>query len=247
MSTRTQASLLDDETKKAQGSHKPGDGTTPPIANGAFVQFGSTRGRVDLVVTNGKVPGVEEDVEGSKNSPAVRVAIWDKDGDGYKPSRRKVGKMMHTVKKIPPLTRSGKAAPGADLVALLADHEARGLDESSRVTGTAVKTVYDRGCNSWPGFEATSLTRQQWATGRVKAFLSVAAGDDPGAYSRDLGLLSKAHPRHPEHQPVETKDDHADHADEGAEGAEGDTVIVDGEQLTKHLSMFAEFDDQQDD
>jgi hypothetical protein len=218
------------QTKKARGTHKPGGGTPPPIDTGSFVQWGNTRGRVDLTVTNGKVPGVEEDVEGSKDSPAVRVVIWEPDGDGYKPSRKKVGKMAHTLKRIQPLTRKGKAAPGADLVTLLADHEDRGLGEPARVTGGAVKAVYDRGSASWPGPTRTSLTRQQWATDRVKAFLAVAAGDtEPGAYSRDTALLSKQHPAHPEHK--------------DATGEDGeDKVEVDVSEVQRHLEMFTDAD-----
>jgi hypothetical protein len=210
------------ETKKAQGTHKPGGGTPPPIANGSFVQFGNTRGRVDLVVRTGKVPGVDDDVEGSKDSPAVRVVIWDKDGDGYKPSRRKVGKMAHTLKRIAPLTRTGgKSTGGVDLVGMLAAHEARNLPPHARVTGAAVKAVYDRGLAGWPGFERTTLTREQWAAGRVKSFLAVAAGDAPSHRPRDVGLLSKSHPAHPQYRP-------------------GQTVRIKAADIERDLAMFAE-------
>jgi hypothetical protein len=222
-------------TKKAQGTHKPGGGTPPSIDTGSFVQWGSNRGRVDLVVTNGKVPGVDDDVEGSKDSPAARIVVWEPDGDGYKATRQKVAKMVHTLKRIPPLT-SGKSLRGGDLIGLLADHEATVADadgtvpDTAHVTGVAVKTVYDRGLAAWPGDEHTTLTREEWATSRVKAFLATAAGDDPGDYSRDLALLSKAHPAHPAH---------AEHkaANDGDE-----TVEVDVSEVEKHLEMFADAD-----
>jgi hypothetical protein len=186
---------------KGGGRPKPGGGTPPPITSGSFVQWGSNRGRVDLIVTNGKVPGVEEDVSGAKDSPAVRVVVWESDGNGgYKPSRKKVGKMAHTLKRIQPL-RSGKsAAPAEDLVTLLAEHEARDLPAHAQVSALAVKAVYDRGAAEWPGYDKVDLSRRQWATSRVKAFLAVAAGDDPAGYVNDLGLLSKSHPRHPGHR-----------------------------------------------
>lgn len=181
-------------------------GSPPSIDSGSFVQWGSNRGRVDLVVTNGKVPGVEDDVEGSKDSPAVRVVVWEKDGDGYKPSRKKIGAMVHTLKRIAPL-HPAKALPGErpgeDLVSLLAEHEARGLPDHAQVTAAAVSAVYNRGIKAWPGEHSTTLTRQQWAVGRVKAFLAVASGEDPHGYYRDLGLLSKAHPRHPQYRPTD--------------------------------------------
>jgi hypothetical protein len=166
-----------------------------------------------MVVTSGKVPGVDGDVEGSKKTPAARVVVWEKDGDGYKPGRKKIGMSTHTLKRIAPLS-SGKAATGGSataLVELLAQHEARveydALGDSARVTGLAVKSVYERGLKAYPEGK-TLLTREQWAEDRVGAFLSVAAGDTVDNYTRDLGLLPKAHPLHPEStyaaEPVET-------------------------------------------
>lgn len=184
---------------------KPGGGTPPPISTGTFVSWSGGRGRVDQVVTNGKVSGIEDDVEGTAKSPACRVVVWEKDGDGYKPSKKKVGAMAATLKRIPPL-RSGKKSAGTTsattLVEMLGDHDQRiideGLTDDARVSGKAVKEVYDRGIASWPGVLRTGLTREQWGEQRVKAFLDTAAGSPVEGYTRDLSLLAKAHPMNPE-------------------------------------------------
>lgn len=188
---------------------KPGGGTPPPIASGSFVSWSGGRGRVDLVVTNGKVPGIDDEVEGSKDSPACRVVVWEKDGTGYKATGKKIGAMAKTLKRIPPLRSGKKSAPMTSATALLemiAAHEQRiedgGLGDDARVRGSAVKSVYDRGCASWPGVLRTGLTREQWGQERVKAFLDTAAGKPMENYVNDLGLLAKTHPLNPESKAI---------------------------------------------
>jgi N12 class adenine-specific DNA methylase len=186
-----------------------GGGDKPPaIAVGTYVSWNGGRGRVDLVVTNGKVPGVSEDVEGSKKSPAVRVTVWEKDGSGYKATGKKKGAMAATLKRIPPLQKAGKKSdPAGELVALVAEHEQKILDgtlpEDARVSGIAVKTVFDRGVESWPGSDVTILSAQQWAVGRVKAFLATAAGDRVPHYRRDADLLPGAEAKVAVSEPAE--------------------------------------------
>lgn len=176
---------------------KPGGGTPPPISNGSFVSWSGGKGRVDLIVTNGKVPGVSGDVEGTDKSPAARVIVYE---DG-KSTGRKVGVSTHTLKRIPPInagTKKKSAAPAA-LVSLVADHETRceemELPSHARVTGFAVKAVYDRGLAGYPGPDRTVLTAQEWALGRVQHFAKVAIGDEdtPG---HDTDLLAPEHPMH---------------------------------------------------
>jgi hypothetical protein len=216
---------------------KPGGGTPPPISSGTFVSWSGGRGRVDLVVTNGKVPGIDDEVEGSKDSPACRVVVWEKDGDGYKPGRKKIGAMAKTLKRIPPL-RSGKksaAVTGATkLVEMMADHEQRitdeGLGDEAKVSGAAVKSVYERGCASWPGVLRTGLTREEWGQGRVKAFLDTAAGAPMNNYVHDLGLLAKEHPMHPESKAIMS----VTPSDQGGV----DYVTLDQKELTEQLNAL---------
>lgn len=177
-----------------------GKDAPPSIDRGSFVSWSGGKGRVDLIVTNGKVPDAPGDVEGTPPSPAARCVVWEKDGEDWKAGTNKYAAKVQTLKRIPPLTKSGKSLGGLDaLVGLLADHEqeieAKNLPDSARVTGLAVKTVADRGMEGWPGDEVTSLTREQWAVGRVKAFLETAAGDDLAPMNPDdTDMLSQIHP-----------------------------------------------------
>lgn len=226
------ASLVAEARERIEGKAfppKPGDGTPPPISTGTFVSWNGGRGRVDLTVTNGKVPGIDDEVEGSKDAPACRVVVWEKDGDGYKATRKKIGAKAKTLKRIPPLRSGGKksANSATALVEMLAGHEQRiedeGLGETAHVTGLALKSVYDRGLTSWPGVVHTGLTREQWAQGRVKAFLDTAAGEPLENYVHDLGLLAKSHPLHPETKTTAT-DTEAKAIATIAAGADGGVV-----------------------
>lgn len=181
---------------EVKASAKPGDGTPPPISNGSFVSFSGGKGRVDLIVKKGKVPGVEGDVEATDASPAARVVVW-KDG---KATREKRAFNTHRLKRIAPLDGPEKKAdPASRLVALVSAHETRcsalGLSSVQRVTGEAVKSVYDRGIEAYPGADRTSLTRQEWALARAEHFVKVAAGSvDVKSAGNDVDLL---HPDHP--------------------------------------------------
>lgn len=195
------ATLLDE----AKAAKKPGGGTPPPISNGSFVAWDGGEGRVDLVVTNGKVPGVSEDVEGTTKSPAARVVVYE---DG-KATGKKIGASTHTLRRIAPIgsARQKKSAHPGRLVSLLSEHETKcaemDLPSHAHVTGFALKAVYDRGVQAWPGHEVTTLTAQEWAIGRVEHFVKVAAGDvAPRAAGHDTDLLA---PEHPLHTPSATK------------------------------------------
>lgn len=221
---------------------KPGGGTPPPISTGTFVSWSGGRGRVDLVVTNGKVPGIADEVEGSKGSPACRVVVWEKDGDGYKPSKKKIGAMAKTLKRIPPLRSGKKSAPTTSatrLVEMLAGHEQRieddGLGDQARVSGASVKAVYERGVAAWPGVLRTGLTREQWGQERVKAFLDTAAGAPMENYVHDLGLLAKSHPLNPETKAI---------ADITLNGTEGiDYVTIDQDEINQRIqALMADVD-----
>lgn len=189
------ASLLRDV--KAAARPKPGDGTPPPISTGSFVSFPGGKGRVDLTVSKGKVPGVEGDVEGTDKSPAARVVVW-KDG---KPTREKRAFSTHKLKRIAPLDKPEKKAdPAATLVAMVAQHERRvsalRLPPERRVSGIAVKSAYDRGMAAWPGESKTSLSRTEWGLARAEHFVRVAAGD-VGEKSRAGNDVDLLHPDHP--------------------------------------------------
>jgi hypothetical protein len=184
--------------KKPSGGGNPqqdGGGDKPPaIDRGSFVQVGSLRGRVDLIVTNGKVPGVDGDVEGTTDSPAARVVVWEKDGSGYKASARKIGVSVARAKRIAPL-QSSKALAALERVEDLhmaheALIEAKELPERATVGPDAVKVAFERGIRSWPGYDDAGCGPEDWGVGRVEAFLATAAGFRPDGYHRDDDLLT---------------------------------------------------------
>ncbi len=180
---------------KTAARPKPGGGTPPPISTGNFVSWSGGKGRVDLLVTSGKVPGVSGDVEGTTEAPAARVVVW-KDG---KATDEKIAASTHTLRRIPPLDKPTKDAldPVAALVTTVADHDARcealSAPDYRRVTGVAVKSAYDRGIDAWPGADRTTLTPEQWGLGRAEFLVKVAAGVVDVA-GNDADLL---HPDHP--------------------------------------------------
>jgi hypothetical protein len=215
---------------------KPGDGTPPPISTGTFVSWPGGRGRVALVVTNGKVPGIEDEMEGSASSPAAQVVVWERSGDGYKPSRKKVGAKLQTLKRIAPL-QSGKKSSAVTsatrLVEMIAEHEQRieseDLGETARVSGASVKSVYERGLAAWPGVLRTGLTREEWAQERVKAFMNTAAGMTIDNYVNDHGLLAKSHPKHPDFESKAIMDV----TPSGADGVE--YVTIDQDEVNQRI------------
>ena len=181
---------------EAKGAAKPGGGTPPPISTGSFVSFPGGKGRVDLVVSKGKVPGVEGDVEATSDSPAARVVVW-KDG---KATREKRAFSTHKLKRIAPLDKPEGKSPVDRLVVLARVHSERcsayNLPEFRWLPADAVKTAYERGLESWPGAEATSLSREEWAVGRAEHLVKVAAGEvaRKSAAGHDRDLLHPGHP-----------------------------------------------------
>jgi hypothetical protein len=213
-----------DRTVQSKGfPPKPGGGTPPPISSGSFVSWSGGKGRVDLVVKNGKVPGVDDDVEGTADSPAARVVVWE----DRKPTRKKVAAKVATLKRIAPLTfGKEKKEPSVALMELVADHEQRIADgelpAEAAVSGRTVKAVFDRGVQAWPGEAKTTLTAEQWAVGRVEAFLTVAGGGEVKGYRRDADLLPAPAPAEHLHAPV------------------GERVSIDPAELKAALAGFTE-------
>lgn len=180
-------------------------GSTPPeITSGSYVSWDGGKGRVDLVVSTGKVPGVSEDVEGTEKSPAARVVVYEDD----KATSKKIGASTHTLRRIPPIRGSKSLThPSMALVDALAAHEEAvevlGLPEHARVSGKAMKAVYDRGIKSYPGSDLTTLDAAQWAYGRVEHFVKVATGDAGPTLGHDTDLLDPAHPDYTGEPPLD--------------------------------------------
>jgi len=158
------------------------------IAAGAFVSGNFGKGKVEVVVTNGKVPGVDTDIEGTKDSPACRVQVYEETDGDWKASGKKIGVKASGLKTIPPLGKAkfGKKSGAAGLVLLVA--EAKALPADQQPTAEAIRTVYERGLRAWPEGK-TILQAEEWALGRAQAFVHLAQGIGTEGYVGDNDLL----------------------------------------------------------
>jgi hypothetical protein len=141
---------------------------------------GKLRGRVELMVTNGgTVPGVTAGLVGTKTHPVARVRLYRQQGKSWAPTDVRAAVDARALTPLTPgqLTRPASKDPSAQLVLKVARHA--GPAGSGKPTAEAIRTVYQRGLDSWPGEQATVLTAKKWALGRVDAFVAKAEGYDP--------------------------------------------------------------------
>lgn len=166
---------------EAKGKPNPfaGGGGKPNIGVGSWVSWGGKVGRVDLIVTDGTVPGVEGDHEGTKAKPVARVVEWAKSGLTKTKHAVPVSKLATTFPRS-----SKKSAQEENLTTLIEQGLPLGVEAK------AVQTAYDRGMQSWPGFEHTPVKPAGWAAGRAAAL--VKAAQDPNAPCNDRDLLRPA-------------------------------------------------------
>lgn len=163
------------------------------ISNGSFVVGKGLVGRVDLVVTAGQVPGVEGEVEGTKDHPVARVVRWQ-DGAPLAGSA-KTAVALDDLHAVPPL--DGDDHTGFE-AALLAHRDHALYSEETQQPETVnlnmidVAKAYERGIEDWPGAAMTDLSQEEWAVGRVKHLCAVALGREPE--TNDSDLLHKDHP-----------------------------------------------------
>lgn len=177
---------------KGPGGKGPDTGSSTrkeTIAAGAFVSGPFGKGKVEVVVTSGKVPGIDTDVEGTKSAPAVRIRVYEETDGEWKASDKKVGAKVSALKTIPPLgaAKFGKKSGAAGLVLLTAN--AAHLPEGERPTAEAIRSAYTRGLNAWPGEAKTLLPAAEWALGRAEAFVQKCQGIDTPGYVGDDDLL----------------------------------------------------------
>jgi hypothetical protein len=176
---------------KGNGGKGPdtGDGARKEtIAAGAFVSGPFGKGKVEVVVTSGTVPGVDTDVEGTKAEPAVRVRVYEADGDDWKATERRVAAKVGKLKTIPPLgaAKFGKKSGAAGLVLLTA--QAAQLPDDQRPEAKAIRTAYQRGLNAYPEGKA-AISREEWALQRAEAFVQLCQGVGTQGYVGDDDLL----------------------------------------------------------
>lgn len=94
------------------------------ISKGDFVTWGSSggaaRGKVERIVTDGKVsiPDSDVTVSGTEDDPAALIRVWRPRGEGWAASDRVVGHKVSTLKKIAPLKESEKSFDDIEIKAV---------------------------------------------------------------------------------------------------------------------------------
>ena len=97
-------------------------------------------------------------------------------------------------------TRGGikiDAKTEAGLKAKIKEHNEKHPEKSKRATLGQLKAVYRRGAGAFSTSHRPGMTRNQWAMGRVNAFLKLLSSGKPSnpKYNTDNDLLPKGHPK----------------------------------------------------
>jgi hypothetical protein len=92
-------SMIDAIQKAKAGSLKRGDSVSWNSSGG------TARGKITKIITSGEeqVPGSSFKITGTKEDPGALIRVYQKDGNGYKPSDTIVGHKVKTLTKIEPL------------------------------------------------------------------------------------------------------------------------------------------------
>lgn len=178
------------------------------LKRGDFVSWnssgGAARGRVDLIVRNGEVPGIDGDVTitGTEDDPAARIVVYRRDGDGWSATDTKVGHKWTALTKIDPLPEPSETDD--DTEAFL-DTQAPDADELDKVfaeyqsltnMGAAeLRRWKDNPCSSAAGvdkppidrnIELKSTKKEDWTEKHIRwanrtiSFVSRMLGNESG-------------------------------------------------------------------
>ena len=92
-------SMIDAIRKAKPGAIKRGDSVSWSSSGG------TARGKVTRIITSGEadIPGSSFKITGTKEDPGALIRVYQRDGDGYKPSDTIVGHKVSTLTKIDPL------------------------------------------------------------------------------------------------------------------------------------------------
>jgi len=87
---------LESIINKAKASIKRGDSVSWNSSGG------TARGKVTKIITSGseQVPNSSFTITGSPDDPGALIRVYQKDGDGYKPTDTIVGHKLSTLRKI---------------------------------------------------------------------------------------------------------------------------------------------------
>ena len=92
-------SMIDAIRKAKPGAVKRGDSVSWSSSGG------TARGKVTRIITSGEadIPGSSFKITGTPEDPGALIRVYQKDGNGYKPSDTIVGHKVKTLTKIDPL------------------------------------------------------------------------------------------------------------------------------------------------
>ena len=91
--------MVDAVQKAKAGTIKRGDSVSWSSSGG------TARGKVTRIITSGEadIPGSSFKITGTPEDPGALIRVYQRDGDGYKPSDTIVGHKVKTLTKIDPL------------------------------------------------------------------------------------------------------------------------------------------------
>lgn len=164
-------------------------------------------GVVERISRSGKVsvPGTNESVEATDSNPVAIVRVWSV-GDSGKLSRtdRRVAKPFSSLRVVDTSIEEAtvsvqKASKGLDSrLRELAETYNKNKEGDKRITTGTLRQVYNRGIGAYrtnpSSVRGTVSSAEQWAMGRVNAFMAGLRGKFPRK-AFDLDLFPKGHPR----------------------------------------------------
>jgi hypothetical protein len=165
-------------------------------------------GEVERIERSGKVTIGNESVQATSDNPVAVVRVWaERRGGGYIKTDRRVAKPFSNLRvssqpldKIAYEDNDISKAPASLSARLseLAENYNKGKEGNKRITVAALRQVYNRGIGAYrtnPGsVRGTVSSAEQWAMGRVNAFMAGLRGRFPRK-PFDLDLFPSGHPR----------------------------------------------------
>lgn len=167
-----------------------GLGKNKPAARAHIIKRARALGRADLIPDNWKVRGKSAKLRANDPKtpalPSERISGSDKNKPGSASSGRNRIELSAQI--------------DASLKAKVKEHNekmrAAGKDDMT-VTVGMLRAVWRRGAGAFSQTHRPKMGRQQWAMGRVNAFLKLVASGKPSnpKYTTDNDLLPRKHPR----------------------------------------------------
>lgn len=162
-----------------------------------------TTGIVEAVTRTGTVTYESQELEATADDPVARIRVYAKVGDDeFQRTDRVVLQNASALRVVASIADKIKKQVSAEVEANLRrkmeDHNAKHTGEGKRVTMAMLEAVFNRGVGAYrtnpESVRPTVTSAEQWAYGRVNAFLTaVRTGRFPRT-AFDTDLLPSGHP-----------------------------------------------------